>query len=168
MNSVTRKKKILTLDWNRKLSYVSTAERNKKSIWTTRSLFSAAIVFHQVEVHHSHRPKNRNNSLIQDQKSNKYIANGYKNQVRVFKREAVQFLMAKNIAVNHLLLEALPAVQTWTANCKRDRKALVTWQFVVCLENHDAKGLYCVISAWCWQVCGRVVELFRQNILCQP
>ena len=27
----------------------------------------------------------------------------------------------------------------------------------------------CVISAWCWQVCDRVVELrFRQNILCQP
>ena len=114
MNSVTRKKKILTLDWNRKLSYVSTAERNKKSIWTTRSLFSAAIVFHQVEVHHSHRPKNRNNSLIQDQKSNKYIANGYKNQVRAFKREAVQFLMAKNIAVNHLLLEAL-----WTKRHSR-------------------------------------------------
>ena len=27
----------------------------------------------------------------------------------------------------------------------------------------------CVIFAWCWQVCDRVVELrFRQNILCQP
>ena len=29
------------MDWNRKLSYVSTAERNK----TTRSLFSAAMLF---------------------------------------------------------------------------------------------------------------------------
>ena len=65
-------------------------------------------------MHHSHRPKNRINSLIQDQKSNKYIANGYKNQVRAFKREAVQFLMAKNIAVNHLLLEAL-----WTKRHSR-------------------------------------------------
>ena len=52
-----------------------------------------------------------------------------------YKRETVQFLMAKNIAVNHLLLEALLAFQTWTANCKRDRKALVTWQFAVCHEN---------------------------------
>ena len=32
-----------------------------------------------------------------------------------------------------------------------------------------AKICDCVISAWCWQVCDRVVELrFRQNILCQP
>ena len=29
-----------------------------------------------------------------------------------FKREAVQFFAAKNLAVNHLPLEALPAVQT--------------------------------------------------------
>ena len=32
MNSVTRQKKNLILDWNRKLSYVATAERNIKSI----------------------------------------------------------------------------------------------------------------------------------------
>ena len=32
----------------------------------------------------------------------------------------------------------------------------------------DAKVSDCVISAWCWNVCDRVVELrFRQNILCQ-
>ena len=35
-----------------------------------------------------------------------------KKLVRAFKREAVQFLMAKNLTVNHLPLEALPAVQT--------------------------------------------------------
>ena len=40
--------------------------------------------------------------------------------------------MVKNLAVNHLPLEAPPAVQTWTANCKRDRKAVVTWHFAVC------------------------------------
>ena len=32
-----------------------------------------------------------------------------------------------------------------------------------------AKVCDCVISAWCWQVCDRMVELqFRQNILSQP
>ena len=36
--------------------------------------------------------------------------------------------LAKNLAVNHLPLEAL----TWTANCKRDRKAVVMWHFAVC------------------------------------
>ena len=45
-------------------------------------------------------------------KSNKHIANGYKKLVHTFKREAVQFFVAKNLAVNHLPLEALPAVQT--------------------------------------------------------
>ena len=33
--------------------------------------------------------------MIRDQKSNKYIANGYKKLVRALKREAVQFLVAK-------------------------------------------------------------------------
>ena len=56
--------------------------------------------------------KNRNNSLIRDQKSNEHIANGYKKLLRTFKRETVQFLVAKNLAVNRLPLEALPAVQT--------------------------------------------------------
>ena len=58
------------------------------------------------------RPKLSNNSLIRDQKSNKHIANGYKKLVHTFKREGVQFFVAKNLAVNHLQLEALPAVQT--------------------------------------------------------
>ena len=57
-------------------------------------------------------PKISNNSLIRDEKSNKHIANGYKKLVHTFKREAVQFFVAKNLAVNHLPLEALPAVQT--------------------------------------------------------
>ena len=100
--------------------------------------------FHQVEVHHLYRPKNRNNSLIRDQKSNKHIANGYKKLVCVFKREDVQFSVAtKNLAVNHLSLEALPAVQTWTANCERHRKAVFRWHFAVAVcsfhEKPDAK-----------------------------
>ena len=41
--------------------------------------------------------KNRNNSLIRDQNSNKHIADGYKKLLRAFKREAVQFLVAKNL-----------------------------------------------------------------------
>ena len=57
--------------------------------------------------------------------------------------------MAKNLAVNHLPLEALPAVQTWTANCK-----LQTWpqgrghvtfcglRFAVSHEKPNVKGLY--------------------------
>ena len=38
-------KKNLTLDWNRILAIVSTAERNIELIWTTRSLFMAAMLF---------------------------------------------------------------------------------------------------------------------------
>ena len=63
-------------------------------------------------MHHFNRPKISNNSLIGDQKSNKHIANGNKKLVHTLKREAVQFFVAKNLAVNHLPLEALPAVQT--------------------------------------------------------
>ena len=93
-----------------------------------RSFFSTAMfVFRQVEVHHFYRPKNRNNSFIRVKKSNKHVADGYRKLLRVFKREAVQFLVAKILAVSHLQLEALPAVQTWTANCKPDRKTLATW-----------------------------------------
>ena len=40
------------------------------------------------------------------------MANRYKKLVHTLKREAVQFFVAKNLTVNHLRLEALPAVQT--------------------------------------------------------
>ena len=59
-----------------------------------------------------YRPKSRNNSLTRVQTSNKHIADGDKKLFRAFKREAVQFLLAKNLAVSHLPLEALSAVQT--------------------------------------------------------
>ena len=97
--------------------------------------------FHQVEVHHFNRPKLTNNSLIRDQKSDKHIANRYKKLVYTFRREAVLFFVAKNFAVNHLPLEALPAVQRWTANCKRDRKAVVTWNFAVCGLQFPVKNV---------------------------
>ena len=92
-------------------------------------------------MHHFNRPENSNNSLIRHQKSNKYIANGYKKLVHAFKREAVQFLVAKNLTVNHLPLEALPVVQTWTANCKRNRKAVVTLYFTVCGSQFPIRNL---------------------------
>ena len=41
--------------------------------------------------------KNRNNALFRDQNSNKHIADGYKKLLRAFNREAVQFLVAKNL-----------------------------------------------------------------------
>ena len=62
--------------------------------------------------------------MIWVQKSNKHIPDGYKKPFRAFKREAVQFLVAKNLTLSHLPLEALRAVQTWTASCKRDRKTV--------------------------------------------
>ena len=46
-------------------------------------------------MHHFNRPKISNNSLIRDKKSNNYIPNGYKKLVHTFKREAVQFFVAK-------------------------------------------------------------------------
>ena len=62
--------------------------------------------------------------MIRVEKSNTHIADGYKKLFRAFKREAVQVLVAKNLALSHLPLEALPSVQTGTANCKRDRKTV--------------------------------------------
>ena len=62
--------------------------------------------------------------MIWDKKSNKHIPDGYKKLFRTFKLEAVQFLVAKDLALSHLPQEALPAVPTWTASCKRDRKTV--------------------------------------------
>ena len=109
-----------TLDWNRKLSYVSTAERNIKSIWTARSLFSAVMLFFI---------KSKCITFIAQTtgiihwfenkiKSNKHIADGHKKLFCAFKREAVQYLVAKNLAVSHLPLKALPTVQTANATAR--------------------------------------------------
>ena len=112
MNSETREKKNSSLDWNRILSFVSMAGRNINRFELRVHCLAAPCCFHQVEVHNSNRPKISNNSLIRDQKSNKNIANGYKKLVHTFKRETAQFLVAKNLAVNHFPLGALPAAQT--------------------------------------------------------
>ena len=56
------------------------------------------------------------------------------------------FLMAKNLAINHLLLEALPAVQTWTPNCKRDCKTVVTWHSQVYGLQFPMKNLMLKVS----------------------
>ena len=104
----------LTQDWNRKPSYVNTAKSNIIDLYcTTRSLFSAAMCcFSSSRSASLSSLKNRNNSLIRDQKSNKHIADGYKKLFRAFKREVVQFLVAKNLAASYLPLKATPAVQT--------------------------------------------------------
>ena len=69
--------------------------------------------------------------MIRDQKSNKHIANGYKKLLRTLKRETVQVLVAKNLAVSHLPLVALRTVQTATAN----------WRPLSRDKKRDAKGL---------------------------
>ena len=65
--------------------------------------------------------------------------------------------MAKNLAVNRLPLESSPAVQTWTANCKRDRKTLVTWYLGVCRLPLTMKNLMLKvpnICFWDWSEAG--------------
>ena len=82
--------------------------------------------------------------MIRDQKSNKHIADGQKKLTPAFKREAVQFLGAKDLAVSHLQQEHLTVVQTWTANCKRNRKTVSRdiLRIAVFHEKPDGKGLY--------------------------
>ena len=94
----------------------------------------------------SPKKKNSNNSLIRDQNSNKHIADGCKKLFRAFKREAVQFLVAENLAVSYLPLEAPTAVQTctWTASATaRPWSRDILW-FVICgfPWKPDARGLY--------------------------
>ena len=84
------------------------------------------VVFYQVEVHHLYRPKNRNNSLIREQKSNKHIADGHKKFFRAFKRETVKFLVAKNLALSHLPRKALPTVQTFKLQTRPEDRGHVT------------------------------------------
>ena len=69
------------------------------------------VVFRQVGVLHFNRLKNIKNSLIWVQTSNWHITGGCRNLSFAFKRDAVQFLTAKNLAINHFPLEALPALQ---------------------------------------------------------
>ena len=90
--------------------------------------------------------KNIKNSLIRVQKSHWHVTGGCRNLSLALKREAVQFLIAKNLAVNHSPLEALLTFQIWTANCKRDRKILVTWHPQVCRLPLTMKNLMLKVS----------------------
>ena len=114
MNSVTRQRKKINsgLEQNTFLCLYGRKEY-KIDLKYAFVVYGRHVVFIRSRcTGHFNRPKLSNNSLIRDQKSNKHIANGYKKLVHTFKREAVQFFVAKNLAVNHLPLEALPAVQT--------------------------------------------------------
>ena len=82
--------------------------------------------------------------MIREQKSNKHIADGHKKLFRAFKREAVQFLVANNLAVSHLPLKALPSVQTFKLQTRPQDRGHVTYcglRFAVFHEKPDAKGL---------------------------
>ena len=67
------------------------------------------------------------------------ISQTYRRAIPAFKRQAVQFLAAKNLIASHLPLEALPAVRTWCVNCKRDRKTVLTWHFAVCFQWRNSR-----------------------------
>ena len=61
---------------------------------------------------------NIKNSLIWAQKSNWHNRSWCWNLSLAFKHEPVHFLVAINFVINHLLLEALPAVQTAVATAR--------------------------------------------------
>ena len=65
--------------------------------------------------------------MIREQKSNKHIADGHKKLFRAFKREAVQFLVANNLAVSHLPVKALPTVQTFKLQTRPQDRGHVTF-----------------------------------------
>ena len=72
------------------------------------------------------------------------MANGYNKLVRTFKREAVQFVVAKNLAVNHFPLEALRCrfkLELQTANVTARPWSRDILRFAVFHEKSDAKGL---------------------------
>ena len=74
------------------------------SITLSNHVFSATILFFGKA-----KMRHLNYSILRVQKSDKHKAGEYKNLSASLKRETVQFAMAKNLAVNHLPLEASPA-----------------------------------------------------------
>ena len=113
--------------WRRSWNWIKTRTHTYRLVWTNCL-------------------KNIKNSLIRVQKSHWHVTGGCRNLSLALKREAVQFLKAKNLAVNHLPLEAFLAFQTWTANCKRDRKTVVTWHPQVCRLPLTMKNLMLKVS----------------------
>ena len=94
-------------------------------ILARRSLFTAAMLFFVSASLFS--PKNVNNSL-----------------------SCIIFRAKKNLAVSHLPLKALPAVQTWTPNGKRDSKTVVTWHSLLCDLRFPMKNLMLKVSVLSW------------------
>ena len=107
--------------------------------------------------------------------------------VHTFKREAVQFFVAKNLAVNHLSLETLPAVQTWTANVtakpwSRDILRFAGLQFsmknlmlkvsILILQNLKRRlndnALICeeITTNWAPRTASHIMFLDRHNVKC--
>ena len=68
---------------------------------------------------------------------------------KAYEAWAPQSRRKKHLAINHLLLEASPAVQTWTTNCKHDCKAVVTWHSAVCGLRFSMKNLMLKVSNMC-------------------
>ena len=82
-------------------------------IYVRRSLFSTAMFFfRQVDVHHFYHPPKTGIIHLCELKNPTNTSQTDRNLLRVFEREAVQFLVAKILAVSHLPLKAPPAVQT--------------------------------------------------------
>jgi len=61
---------------------------------------------------HFYSLNNMKNSLIRAQKTTWHNRSWCRNLSLAFKHEPVHFLVARNLVISHLLLEALPAVQT--------------------------------------------------------
>ena len=86
--------------------------------------------------------------MIRDQKSNKHIADGYKKLFRAFKREAVQFFVAKNLDVSHFA--GSPSSRS-NVNCKLQKRPQEPWSrdilwFVVCGLRFSTKNLMLKVS----------------------
>ena len=113
-------------------------------ILARHSLFSAATSFFVKPRCLTLSPKNMNTLLIQVQKSSKHIAGRYKKLLCVFKREAVEFLVAKNFAVSHFALTA--GSPSCHSNLTRDRKTVVTWLSEFCSLHFPMKNLMLKVS----------------------
>ena len=71
------------------------------------------------------QPSQRSRRCANDQqKCVNLSVKALKNKTYWFKREFLQNFKVKNAAVNHLPQKGPPAVKTWTADCKLDRKAM--------------------------------------------
>ena len=104
--------------------------------------YRAAMLFFVKSVNHL---KNMKNSFIRVQKSNWNIT-GENRSLSIAFKPRVQFLMPKNLAVNHLLLEAVPNFQTWTAS--EDRADVTFSGLRLTMKNLKLKSLKANPQQW--------------------